>query len=141
MTENKVLKMTVGLPRSGKTTWSRKLGHPIVNPDSIRIALHGQRFIGDAEPMVWVIAKYMVVSLFEAGHDTVILDATNTTIKRRDEWADKRWSRDFIIVSTSKETCIERALSEGDEDIIPIIEKMAGQFEPVTSDELRSWEK
>ena len=31
----------VGLPRSGKTTWARKQGYPIVNPDSIRLAFHG----------------------------------------------------------------------------------------------------
>ncbi len=28
--------LTVGLPRSGKTTWALEQGWPIVNPDSIR---------------------------------------------------------------------------------------------------------
>ena len=36
--------VTVGLPRSGKTTWAREQGYPIVNPDSIRLSLHGKRF-------------------------------------------------------------------------------------------------
>src|SRR5690554_6874569 len=32
-----ILICTVGLPRSGKTTWARKQSYPIVNPDSIRL--------------------------------------------------------------------------------------------------------
>ncbi len=35
----------VGLPYSGKSTAARELGFPIVCPDAIRLALHGQRFI------------------------------------------------------------------------------------------------
>ncbi|GAF94425.1 unnamed protein product, partial [marine sediment metagenome] len=65
---NKKLILTVGLPRSGKTTWARKQGIPMVNPDSIRLALHGKAFIEEAEPMIWTIAKYMVRALFIAGH-------------------------------------------------------------------------
>src|SRR5258706_417694 len=48
----------VGLPWSGKSTWAREQGNwPIVCPDEIRFALHGQRFIAEAEPWVWTIAK------------------------------------------------------------------------------------
>lgn len=137
----KTLVMTVGLPRSGKSTAARKMNIPIVNPDSIRIALHGQRFIGEAEPMVWVMAKYMVAALFEAGHDNVVLDATNTTVARRSEWIDKRWQRVFALVDTPKEVCIERANNLDDPYILPIIEKMAAQFEPFTESELKKWEK
>jgi len=131
----KTLHMMVGLPRSGKSTHAKKMGLPIVNPDSIRIALHGERFIPAAEPMVWAMAKYMVAALFEAGHDAIILDATNTTVNRRDEWIDKRWGRNFIEIDTSKEVCISRAKETSDERIIPIIEKMAEQFQPVSTAE------
>ncbi len=125
----KKLILMVGLPRSGKTTKARELGFPMVNPDSIRLSIHGERFIADAEPIVWVVAKYMVKSLFLAGHDTVIIDATNTTRKRRDEWLSEDWSVSMIHISTSKEECIRRAENEKDLDIIPIIEKMADQLE------------
>jgi predicted kinase len=74
----KTLIMTVGLPRSGKSTWAIAQGHPVVCPDAIRLALHGQPFIATAEPVVWATAKLMVASLFEAGHGVVILDATNS---------------------------------------------------------------
>ena len=99
----KKLILTVGLPRSGKTTWAKKMNFPIVNPDSIRLALHGNQFITEAEPMVWEIAKYMVKSLFLAGHNTVILDATNTTVKKRKEWLSKEYDCYFKVFKTYSE--------------------------------------
>lgn len=121
----KKLILTVGLPRSGKSTWSRKQGHPIVSPDSIRLALYGERFIDAAEPMVWTIAKYMVNALFLAGHNIVILDATNITRKRRDFWENEDWNCSNYYFKTSVRICIERAKKDGREDLIPIIKKMA----------------
>jgi predicted kinase len=130
----RTLILTVGLPRSGKTTWARQQGHPIVNPDSIRLALHGQRFILEAEPMVWAMARYMVKALFLAGHDTVILDATNTSKKRRAEWmCDNNfgWWVKYQQIPTSEAECLERADASHDEEIKPIIKKMAACFEPL----------
>src|SRR5882672_916000 len=62
--KDKLLICTVGLPRSGKSTWARSQSFPIVCPDAIRIAIHGQRFISEAEPFVWATAKAMVRALF-----------------------------------------------------------------------------
>lgn len=126
----KTLILTVGLPYSGKSTWARAQGVPIVNPDSIRRALHGERFVAVAEPYVWAIARTMVSALFRAGHDTVILDATNTTKKRRDEWLTTgEWWVKLHLIATSEAECLVRAEEERDHDILPIIKKMAAQFE------------
>ena len=129
----KTLILLCGLPRSGKSTWAKQQGHPIVNPDSIRLAMHGQRFISATEPLVWVTAKYMVRALFLAGHDTVILDACNTTEKRRQEWYAEGHLNDYAvtlkIIDTPVDVCIDRAVAEGDEAIIPIIEKMAADWD------------
>jgi predicted kinase len=130
----KKLILTIGLPRSGKTTWAKKQNAPIVNPDSIRLALHGQRFIKEAEPFVWAIAYLMVTALFKAGHEVVIVDATNITQKRRQPWIDKfsnEYELEWKVISTTKEECIERANQENDLIIIPVIEKMAKDFEQV----------
>jgi predicted kinase len=122
-----VLHMTVGLPKSGKSTWARtQHGVPIVNPDSIRLAIHGMRFVPVAEPLVWAIAKIMVAALFLAGHSRVILDACSQTPERRAEWKDARWLRAYVPIETSAELCLDRARSEGDYDIVPVIERMAG---------------
>lgn len=124
--------LMVGLPRSGKTAFARGFiednpGTAIVNPDSIRLALHGERFNKKAEPVVWATARYMVESLFLAGHHTVIVDATNNTEKRRNEWV--KWFGDTatvscVFVGTPAEECIRRALAVNDEEIVPIIERM-----------------
>lgn len=134
MGEN-ILILTVGLPRSGKTTWARQHGAPIVNPDSIRLALHGERFIAKAEPFVWAIAHAMVRALFLAGHSVVILDATNTTKKRRDEWKSDEWVTMFKVIPTTRDECLYRANRNMDDEIIPIINKMAAQFEPLDENE------
>ena len=58
---------TMGLPRSGKSTWSKKMaqkyGIPIVCPDSIRISLYARDFIVEAEPMVWTLLIPLMVLL------------------------------------------------------------------------------
>lgn len=128
MEGKKTLILTVGLPRSGKSTWAREQGLPIVNPDSIRLALHGEPFLERAEPMVWVVANIMVTALFEAGHDKVIVDATNTTVKRRDFWKNSLWTIEYKIFHTSVEECVQRATFTEKLYLIPVIERMAAEF-------------
>lgn len=130
---NRKLVCMVGLPRSGKTTYALTLGYPVVQPDAIRLAIHGHRFIGQAEPLVWAIAKVMVRALFLAGHGTIVLDATNVSRKRRDEWKDASWERDFLVVNTSANVCMERAGE--DQEMRQVIERMARYWEPVGEDE------
>ena len=127
--------VTVGLPRSGKSTWAKQQGLPIVNRDSVRLALHGERFLGQAEPMVDVITHLMVEALFLAGHRRVIADETCTTRKRRDAWRSDKRATTFYYVATSEATCIDRAVGDGRSELVPIIERMAQQFEPLDDDE------
>lgn len=136
------------MPRSGKSTWARQQGSPIVNPDAIRLGLHGRPFAGEAEPFVWAIAKTMVRALFLAGHDTVILDATNTTSARRADWVSRSWKRRFVIFGTPDDTmiCLERAGNQYPDDpesrdgLIGAIERMAERWEGITAGELAEWE-
>jgi len=122
--------VTVGLPRSGKTTFARSLGCPIVNPDSVRLALHGQRFAAVAEPFVWAITYLMVEALRMAGHETIVVDATNTTAKRRKEWEARYGAEvEWKIIETSPEECIRRARALDDEYIVPVIERMAAEWD------------
>jgi len=124
-----ILILTMGLPRSGKSTWALSTGYPIVNRDAIRIALHGQAFILQAEAMVTAIEEYMVRSLFQAGHKTVIVDATHLKEKYRKRWEYGPWEIRIEKFDTSVEECIQRAKDSNREDLIPIIEKMAGDIE------------
>lgn len=138
MTEpTKTLVLMVGLPRSGKSSWARRQGFPICNPDAIRLALHGKRFESLAEGFVWAIAKVMVRALFLAGHDTVILDATNVTKRRRAEWLSKGWTCRYMEISAPPEVCVERAKHTGQEDLVPVIAKMHAEYQPLEPHEVR----
>ena len=137
MTEKPILLVLVGLPRSGKTSWARGLSYPIVNPDSIRLAMHGQRYLDLLEPLVWLAAKWMVKSLFLAGHTHVVIDATNMTRKRRDAWQSPDWRAMFKRIETPANECLRRAEAAGDKDIIPVIMRMDGEYEPLEPDEIR----
>jgi predicted kinase len=127
--------LMVGLPRSGKSTVARAMGHPIVSPDAIRLAMHGQRYAMLEEPRVWQTAQLMVRALFLAGHPTVILDATNGTRQRREAWRSDQWERVFHVVETDAEICRQRARAAADHEIVPIIDRMARAWEPPGDDE------
>lgn len=121
----RTLILLVGLPRSGKSTWARQQSFPIVSPDEIRLALHGQVFVAEAEPFVWSIAQVMVKALFGAGHPIVILDATNISEERQKVWKDRQWECRFKLFKANAATCKERAILDGRSDLLPIIDRMA----------------
>jgi predicted kinase len=125
---NAKLIMTIGLPHSGKSTWAKQQGFPIVNPDAIRLAIHGQTFLPQAERLVWALAHYMVDALFLAGNETVILDATNVTDRRRVEWMTHKYpfttEIERQIFETIPSECIARAEKDNRPDLIPVIERM-----------------
>jgi predicted kinase len=104
----------------------------MVNPDAIRLALHGYAYITEAEGMIWTQAKYMVKSLFLAGHDKVVVDATNTTIGRRGEWEPIAESVEAKIrcqlFLASPGLCKERAIIDGREELLPVIDRMDETF-------------
>ena len=136
-----ILIVMVGLPRSGKSTWARKQGYPIVNRDSVRLALHGGRFIQEAEDMVSSIVKIMVKSMFLAGHNIVILDECNVNERSRGLWNcnDNLWRVKYKYIDTTKEECLRRAALTNDTEIVPVINRMASyfNFEPIDG---RMWE-
>lgn len=141
----KTLILTVGLPRSGKSTWSQKQGLPIVCADAIRMGLYGRLWEDLAEEHVWAIAAVMVRGLFLAGNDTVILDTTSVTKYRRDHWKWNpkwegkvpRWVRKYQVFDTPKEVCIERAHATNQSYLEPVIERMAGDWEDILLEETR----
>lgn len=102
------------------------MGFTIVNPDSFRLALHGKRFIPSAEPLIWAAVYLAVDALLLAGNN-VIVDGCHVSEKRRAPWRER--GATFIVIGTSKEECLARARSEQDTEIIPIIERMASEWE------------
>lgn len=136
----KTLCLMVGLPYSGKTTLALQMAEEkhgvIVCPDAMRIALHGSRFITHAEPMVWAMCEYMAKAAFYAGHDYVIIDATNNTAERRARWVKvaRVIGPTEVVALQAHATpaeCDIRAQEALDNQIRPIIQRMADSREEV----------
>lgn len=129
----------MGLPRSGKSTISMELakqyGAPVVNRDAIRLALHGQRYQAEAEPMVKAISLYMIKALFLTGHEVVIYDETNFSREARNYIKSDLWDTKFYPVLTDMATCIERAHATGQPDLDPVIRGMMARYEPLSTAE------
>ena len=77
----------------------------------------------------------MLATLFEAGHDKVIVDSTSLTKARRKLFASPNWKQSFILHPTPLETCEENCRRLGQEEIIPHLARKAKGFEPVSPDE------
>jgi hypothetical protein len=114
-----------------------KFGYPIVCQDSIRLALYEQPFIASAEDFVLANARLMVRTLFLTGFDTVIFDATAVRRRTRESWRGKNWEVFCQEFSATKEECILRADQSNRPDLIPVIERMALEWEPLGDDEPR----
>jgi len=124
---------SVGLPNSGKSTWAKQTsdetGWPIVSKDSIRLALHGQKFSDEAEPWISVMAQTMIKSLFYSGHEIVIVEECNCNSEDRYEWMSDEWKTEFVLIGTPKEECLRRADMDEEYGIKPIIEREFERWE------------
>ncbi|MHA2062921.1 MAG: AAA family ATPase [Candidatus Thorarchaeota archaeon] len=133
--------VTVGLPRSGKSTWARKQGFPVVEPDAIRQTLYGKMFWKPGESAVWTLARQMVCALFLAGHETVILDSTSIKREARDSWSKMdppvglEWEVKFASFPLPPKECKERVVPGVNHYLADVIDRMAEEFEPLGSGE------
>jgi len=140
MEQTKEALILVGLPRGGKSTWARKQGLPIVDPDGLRMVLGGKKHCPEHDKEVWRIAPIMLAALFEAGHDKVIVDSTSLTRARRMLFASPNWKQTFIMHLTPLKTCEENCRRLGQEEIIPHLARKAEGFEPISQEEGKIFE-
>ena len=113
-----------------------KLHAPVVERDSIRLALHGQVYAVEAEPMVRAISLVMIRSLFYSGHKVVVCDETHYSRAARDfNKSPTEWETVFYEVTTPPEVCKERAVATNQAYLIPVIDEMFGRYEPLGPDE------
>ena len=121
------LYLTIGLPRSGKSTWAESTGWPIVNRDSIRYAIGDSIRYFEEEERVNKIENVMVKALFCAGHKNVIVDATHLKQKYVDRWEefatnpiwspyrndrepkDRNFEIELVKFKTPLDVCMQRA--------------------------------
>lgn len=129
--------LTVGLPRSGKSTWALKQECPVVAGDAIREAIFGKLWWPPGEHQVMMTARTMVRSLFFVGHNKVIFDSINVTRQARRFWLptdDCVWELESIVFSTPFKTCIQRAIESKQEYLLPVIEACAEHWDDPSRD-------
>lgn len=114
----------MGLPRSGKSTWARDQSWPIVCPDAIRLATHGQFFYAPMEPWIWAMAYTMVESLFLSGHRVVLFDSCALTLKSRDELRRHGWDCRFKFFNTDLDVCLKRAVESTNPNLHDVVLRM-----------------
>jgi predicted kinase len=135
------LAIMCGLPKSGKTTSAKTLqqdGWVRLCPDEVRLVLHGQSFLSAAEPLVWANVELMARALLHGEHK-VLIDATNTTAKRRKQWLDLAKSYGIVLEAFVMDTPVEECRARNDflwkygSGGVPdeVIDRMAEQWEPV----------
>jgi hypothetical protein len=137
---------TIGLPRSGKSTfaaqWSKSTtgGEKRVwlSGDHIRLATHGHRFIATAEPTVHTHKYVAIKALLLSGHN-VLYDGTNTTkeslfeIWKIDQIACPIWIPQQKIIASKQwidhiDTCKKRAVETNQADLLSVIDRQAIQL-------------
>lgn len=145
---NKRLILTVGLPRSGKTTWAReqiKKGIPVIESDAIWVAggyREGMKKTKKDFEHVGRIFRATVKSLFISGHDTVIVVYDHLSRKDRESWVSESgyWTRGFKIFDTSYKDCKQRMIDGNLEDWIPSLNEAVSKMEPIIKEEIRPGE-
>ena len=108
-----------------------------VCPDDVRRVLHGRAHHPPAEPLVWANAELTVRALLLGGH-TVVVDATNTTSRRRAPWLrvarDQEVTIEAFVLEMPKAECHERNRASADPVPAEVIDRMNEQWEPVTEE-------
>ena len=126
------LYFSVGLPRSGKSTFAdkwavKKPKRVAIGGDDIRLAIYGQRYLSKPESLVHTIKYLTIEALLVRGYD-VFYDGTNTTIDSVESVMKRFKNAEYVIFDTSKEECKQRAIDTNQLDLIDIIDRMSSNI-------------
>ena len=131
--------MMCGLPRSGKSTWTKDQCRVVViSADRLRYLVYNQRFWAGGEALMWSFHGIILRLLLEQGVN-VILDECNMTPKRREPIIkmakEYGYETRCVVVPTPLEECMKRARDMNDVQIQPVIQRMATEYIPPSYDE------
>lgn len=130
-----VLYVMVGLPGSGKSTYAKTLGCPIVSSDAVRAELYGNESIQGSAHEVFNIVHKRINDYLREGKSCVY-DATNLSIKNRNPWPNIPECRKVaIVVDTPYAQCLERNATRKRKVPENVIARMAKKFQMPTAKE------
>lgn len=133
------LYFTIGLPRSGKSSyanaWSKESPNRVViGGDDFRIGLHGHEYLRTSEGLVFGVMDAAIRALLHRGFD-VLVDETCTTEATLLRYLLIDLNATPIILDTPANICIQRAREGGKEHLVPCIVQMDKQKQEL----LRDW--
>lgn len=148
MNKDKILMVTVGLPKSGKSTWvdgfldGHNRGYQVVCADDIRLGM-GFQFDRKMENFVWGVHDAMLLASLERGL-CVIVDGTNTTtasLTKYEKYATEYdYSFRIIFLDTHEDVCLKRNVGK---HVVPenVILRMSEQLSRLkNSNQWRQWD-
>ncbi len=123
----------IGLPRSGKSTFSkiwRNEGENrvVLSGDLFRLSIHGQRFLLQGEELVKGTMFTAARALLMDGYE-VLLDETNSSINSIRSILSLSPNPRLILFNTSAKICKQRATECGQQDLLSSIERMDKNLE------------
>lgn len=137
------LLFTVGLPRSGKSTWCKDwatvyyVGHSrnprvIISGDDFRTALHGKQFLPATEGMVFAAMDVAIKALLIGGCD-VCVDETCTTEATLLRYLRVDINARPVFIDTTAAICKERAVLSDKPYLLGPIDRMDTQLKELRS--------
>lgn len=127
------LYFTIGLPRSGKDTFTKKWreeekNRVVLSGDLFRYAIYDRRYSRVGEELVRASVITAARALLLDGYDVLIND-TNTSYTSIVQILNVDENATAYFLDTPAEVCIERAIKTGQEDLIKPINEMLHNLE------------
>lgn len=123
---------TVGLPFSGKATWAKAQGLPVID---LEINEKLMKTKSQKNTSALEFTRQMIQSLFESGNSVVILLAENLTERDREFWQDDtRWHTQYREFKITELEAIRVAQANGASKArLDQIKTKAKAYEPLFS--------
>ena len=124
---------TVGLPFSGKATWAKAQGLPVID---LEINEKLMKTKSQKNTSALEFTRQMIQSLFLSGNSVVILLAENLTRKEREFWVSKdlRWNTEYREFKINELEATRLAQANGaSKAMLDQIKTKAKAYEPLFS--------
>ena len=131
-THQRTLICTIGLPFSGKATWAKAQGLPVID---LEISEKLMKTKSQKNTSALEFTRQMIQSLFLSGNSVVILLAENLTRKEREFWQSKDsfWNTQYREFSITELEAIRLAQTSGaSKAVIDQIKTKAKAYEPLS---------
>jgi predicted kinase len=124
----------VGLPASGKSTWAREQGLPVLSSDETRLLLSGDETNQAIHNRVFGTLRYLLKQRLAIGMPVTCIDATNLLPKHRKPWIKIAHQSgalaEAVFFDTPLDECIKRKAARA--RVVPedVIRAMATSLKP-----------